>query len=225
MLTKQHIAALVGEFIGTAVLATVVLAVANSQIGIALFIGLAAGLALMLLVFSLGRISGTHLNPAITIGLWTVREIKTVRALTYIVAQMLGGIGAWALFNYLVGSDTWSNRETGYSSTILVAEVVGTAVFAFGIAAAIANKLEVGAKAAVIGGSLTIGVLVASIASPAFLNPAVAFAAQTWNWTFVLGPVLGSVIGFNLYTLLISSATSPVAEPKVKVEKTVPKKK
>lgn len=215
MLTKQHVAALTGEFVGTAVLAMAVIALVNSQIPYVFFIAIAAGLALGMMVFALGRISGTHINPAVTIGLWTVREITTVRAFTYIVAQMLGGLAALALFNYLVGRDVWTIQTPPFDATVLVAEVVGTAVFTFGIAAAVANKFTGGAKAAAIGGSLTLGIFIASVASPAYLNPAVALANQTINWAFVLGPILGAVIGFNLYTLLISAATAPVNGPKV----------
>lgn len=220
MFSKQHVAALVGEFVGTAVLALAVLSVVNSQLGVAFFVALGAGLALLLMVFSLGRVSGTHLNPAVTVGFWSVRQISTIKAITYIAVQMLGGYAAFALFSYLSGAEGWTNRATGYDSQVLVAEVLGTAVFTFGIAAAVANNLQIGAKAAAIGGSLTLAIIIASVASPAFLNPAVALANQSWELsTFVLGPVLGAIIGFNLYTLLFSVATAPVKAPKVKVEK------
>lgn len=207
MLTKQHAAALTGEFVGTMVLAMAVLAMVNSQIPFVFFIALAAGLALTMMVFAIGRISGSHINPAVTIGLWTVREITTIRALSYIFAQMFGGFFALVTFNFLVGRDSMAVQVPDFSEQVLVAEVIGTAVFTFGIAAAIARKLKVGAQAAVIGGSLALGIFIASVASPAYLNPAVSLANQTINWSFVLGPILGSVIGFNLYTLLVSAAT------------------
>lgn len=221
MLTKQHAAALTGEFIGTAVLAAAVIALVNSQIPFVFFIALAAGLALAMMVFALGRVSGSHLNPAVTIGLWTVREITTIRAFTYIIAQMLGGVAALALMSYLLGRDNFTIQTPTFEAQVLVAEVIGTAVFTFGIAAAIANKLSVGAKAAAIGGSLALGIFIASVASPAFLNPAVALANQVINWAFVLGPILGAVIGFNLYTLLISTATAPVSEKSAAAVKSV----
>jgi glycerol uptake facilitator-like aquaporin len=210
MFTKQHIAALTGEFIGTAVLVLTVLALVNSQIPFVFFIAIAAGLALGMMVLTLGRISGLHFNPAVSIGLWTVREISTLRMLFYIIAQLFGALAALSLFNYLLGRDSWTLQTPTFDAQVLVAEVVGTAVFTLGIAAAVAQKFTGGAKAAVIGGSLTVGIFIASVASPAFLNPAVALANQTINWAFILGPILGSVIGFNLYTLMISAATSPV---------------
>lgn len=211
MFTNQRVASLVAEFLGTAILALTVLAVATSQIGLGYFVSLGAGLALVLLVLSIGNISGAVVNPAVTIGLWTVRQITTLRAVAYIIVQLLGGLAAFGLFSYLTNSDTWTNRSAGYDSTILVAEVLGTAIFAFGIAAAVFQRMSGVTKALTIGGSLTLGIMVASIASSAFLNPAVALSAQTWELgSYVLGPVLGAIIGANLYSLLYLSANAPV---------------
>ena len=100
MTMRSKIAMLAAEFLGTAVLATVAINISRSQIGIGYFVAIGVGAALAMLVLGLGPISGGHFNPAVTIGLWTVRKIKTVTALAYLAVQMLAGLAAWQLANY-----------------------------------------------------------------------------------------------------------------------------
>lgn len=205
MITKEKIAMLVAEFLGTAILTLTVLSISTSNIGIGYFVSFGAGLVLLLMVFAIGGVSGAVINPAIAIGLWTVRKLSTYQTVLYIAVQLLGGIAAYYLFSYISGKD-WENRGE-YDTKVLVSEVVGTAIFAMGIAAAVFQRLSGTAKALVIGGSLTLGIMVASAGSSAFLNPAVALGARSWEWgSYVLGPVLGAIIGFNLYNLLFASS-------------------
>jgi glycerol uptake facilitator-like aquaporin len=228
MITKQRVAALVAEFLGTAILVLAVLSISTSNIGIGYFVSFAAGITLFLMVLAIGGISGAHINPAVTIAMWTVRQIRTYRAILYIAVQLLGGYAAYALFSYMTGKD-WNNQGE-YDTKLLVAEVVGTAIFTMGIAAAVFQKLKGFTQAVVIGGSLTLGIMVASAASSAFLNPAVALGAQSWVWgTYVLGPVLGGIIGVNVYNLLFTASykasIAAAAERPAKLEKTTSAKK
>lgn len=221
MLSRNKIAMLVAEFLGAGVLTAVFLAVSKSNIGIPYFVALGVGLTLAALVTMLGPVSGAHLNPAITLGLWSARRIKTLPALTYIVAQLLGAICAYLLYTYFVNSH-WQNSGK-FESRVLVAEATGAFVFALGWAATIYQRME-GARAAfTIGAALTIGALVASVGSGGILNPAVALGARSWVWgTYVLGPVLGAIIGFNLYALLFAPAdalVSPLDKPKATKKK------
>jgi glycerol uptake facilitator-like aquaporin len=203
MFGRNKIAMLAAEFLGTGVLTSVIIAVSHSQLGIAYFVGLAAGLTLLAMTFVFGGVSGAHLNPAITIGLWTARRVKTLPALAYIAAQLLGGICAYLLYTYLV-NQSWSNTGE-FDSRIMVAEAVGAFIFSLGWAAAVYNKLDNAKAAAVIGVSFMVGVVVAAAASAGVVNPAVALGSRMWVWgTYVLGPVLGAVIGFNLYALLFA---------------------
>lgn len=225
MVTRNKIAMLVAEFVGVGVLTTIALAVSQSNVGIPFFISGAVGLALAVLVLMLGNVSGAHLNPAITLGLWSLRRVKTLPAIGYIAAQLLGGLAAYYMFSYFVDS-TWENAGT-FDARILVAEAVGAFVFAMGWAAALYQKFTGLQQAAVIGASLTVGILIASTASVAagvfsggFINPAVALGAQAWVWgTYVLGPVLGAIIGFNLYALLFASAGELAASEKAASKK------
>ena len=209
MLTRKKAAMVLAEFLGTGFLTLAVLAVSKSSIGIPYFVAIAAGLVVATVTLTLGAISGAHLNPLITIGMWSVRRVKTVIGLVYIIAQLAGGIAAYFLFAYFVGQH-WHNTGT-FEAKTLVAEAVGGFIFSLGFAAVVFQKLRGGVAAATIGMSLTLGVLVAAAGAGGIVNPAVALGARSWVWgTFVLGPVLGGIIGFNLYSLLFASASELV---------------
>jgi glycerol uptake facilitator-like aquaporin len=202
MFRKNKLAMLVGEFLGTMALTLIVLAISHSQLSLGYFIATSAGLMVALMTLSLAGISGAVFNPAMTIGLWTVRKLRTLQALSYLLVQLAAGAVAWELFVYLTKLTGVHNTGT-YSARVLVAETVGTFIFAFGWAAAIYQRFNLFTKAVTIGGSLTVGALVASLGSAGLLNPAVALGLHQWGWgTYVLGPILGAVIGFNLYNLL-----------------------
>lgn len=222
---------LVAEFLGTATLTLVVLSVQRSTIGIAYFVALAAGLTIAAMTYIFTNVSGAHFNPAITIGAWTARKVKTIPAIGYIVAQLLGGWAAYGIYTYFVNS---SLQKIGgqYSARILVAEAVGLFIFAFVWAAVAAQKLS----ASIVGAGFTLGIVVASAASIGFLNPAVALGGRAWEiwgsmgWgTYVLGPILGSIIAFNLYDLIFSekgfnfSLVNGASTPKATVSKPITK--
>lgn len=203
MFGRKKIAMIVAEFLGTATLTLVVLAVSKSTIGIPYFVALAAGLTIATMTLALGAVSGAHLNPAITIGLWSARRIKTIPAIVYVAAQLIGAGAAYMLYTYFIGQH-WKN--TGhFDGHVLIAEAVGTFVFSLGWAAAVYQKFGETKAAAAVGAALSLGVIIASAASVGILNPAVAFGMRSWVLgSYVLGPILGAVIGFNLYGLLFA---------------------
>jgi glycerol uptake facilitator-like aquaporin len=93
----------------------------------------------------------------------------------------------------------------------MVAEALGTLVFVFGWAAAAAHKYEGLLLGATVGASLALGILVAAIASNGLINPALAIGIHSWNvfgssgWgNYVLGPVVGGIVGVNLYNYVFS---------------------
>jgi len=203
---------LVSEFLGTGLLTLTVLAITHSQLSLAYFVATAAGLTVVLMTLALAGISGAVFNPAMTLGLWTVRKLRTLQALSYIVVQLAGGAVAWWLFVYFTKL-TGIHNSGHFEARTLVAETVGTFVFAFAWASAIYQRFSLYAKAATIGGGLTAGALIASLGSAGVLNPAVALGLHQWGWgTYVLGPVLGAVIGFNLYNLLFVETELAEAE-------------
>ena len=220
MFRKNKLAMLVSEFLGTGVLTLIVLSLSHSQLSLPYFIATAAGLTVTLMVIALADISGAVFNPALTIGLWTVRKLKTVQALSYIIVQFLGAAAGWYLFLYFTKLTGVKNTGT-YDARLLVAEVVGTFIFSFSFAAALYQRMNLGLRGLMVGGGLVMGSLVASLGSAGILNPAVAMSLHQWGWgTYVLGPVLGAVVGFNLYNLLfveteVAEAAEAKAEAKV----------
>lgn len=220
MFRKNKLAMLVGEFLGTAALTLTVLSISHSQLSLAYFVSSAAGLMMLLMVLALGGISGAVFNPAMTIGLWTVRKLRTLQALSYIAVQLLGGAVAWWLFVYFTKINGVHNTGT-FSGRVLAAEIAGSFIFAFVWAAAVYQRFSLFARAATIGGGLMAGALVASLASAGIDNPAVALGLRQWSWgTYVLGPVLGAIIGFNLYNLLfVQTEVAEVAEARVEKRK------
>ena len=214
MFGRRKIATIVAEFLGTGVITLVFLTTLRSQLALAFFIALAAGLAVSVMTFAVGRVSGGYFNPALTIGAWFSRQISTVTAIIYIAAQMLGGILAYLLFTYLV-NNTLPTAKGHYNGRVLTAEVVGTAIFAFGWAASAAyQRVSAAASATIAGVSYVIGLIAASsTVGLAFLNPALALGARTWVWsTYVLGSVLGAIVGFGLYQLLFFGTEVATAE-------------
>lgn len=213
MFGRKKIAMVVAEFLGTGFLTLVFLAIQRSTIGVPYFVAIGAGLIVATLAVAVGSVSGAHFNPAITIGLWTTRRVKTLAAATYIVAQLLGGWAAYGVYTYFVNS---SLQPIGgqYTARIMIAEAVGMFIFAFLWAAIAAQRVV----ASWIGAAYALGVIVAAAASIGFINPAVALGARAWNiwgsmgWgTYVLGPVIGGIVGFNLYQIFFTDQYDGVA--------------
>ncbi|MCA9343356.1 aquaporin [Candidatus Saccharibacteria bacterium] len=204
LLTRKRLAPLIAELLGTFILTFAVLSVSKSAIGIPYFVALAVGLTLSILVFTIGSTSGAHVNPAVTFGLWSVRKISTLKGILYIVSQFIGAIFAWKLYVYLINNTIPSIGSKSFDWRIFTAEMVGTMIFTFGIGAAVYQGLEGGKKAATIGGSLTLGVIVASVVSNGVLNPAVALGIQSWGIEYFVAPLVGGLIGFNLYALVFA---------------------
>lgn len=202
MFKRENVASAVAEFFGTAVLTTVVLAVAKSQLGLPYFVGIAAGLTLMILVSMIGNTSGSHVNPAVTLSLWSVKKINTLKAVLFIVMQCAGALVAFRLFSYLTGSSTNVER-IAYDPKLFIAEAVGAFVFIFGISSAVFQKYEGGRLAGAIGGSLFVGVLVASTSSAAILNPAIALSL-VWGTPYFVAPIVGGVLAANIYSTLFA---------------------
>ena len=216
-ISTRRIAMLGAEFLGTGLLTLAVISIKTSGVGYSFFVALGAGLAYAVLTFVLGSNSGAQLNPALTIGLWTTRKIKTAPAVLYIALQLLGGWAAYGLYVYLVKTHL-QNTGGAYSMRVMVAEGVGTAVFVFGWAAAAAKKYDGLLLGATVGASLALGILVAAIASNGLINPALAIGTHAWDvfgssgWgNYVLGPVVGGVVGVNLYNYVFSPSAAKMS--------------
>jgi glycerol uptake facilitator-like aquaporin len=214
MFGKNKVAALVAEFIGAGALTLLILSVQRSTIGVPFFVAAAAGLTVAVMAFSFYRVSGAHFNPAITIGMWTARRIPTLTALMYVVVQVLGAWAAYGLYTYFV-NNTLAPIGGHATYRILVAEIVGTGIFTFAYAGAVYQKFSATAVGAAAGIGLMLGAIAASTAALGLLNPAVAVGVRAVNWAYIAGPIVGGLIGVNLYALLFAET-----EPKVKAATT-----
>ena len=164
-----------------------------------------AGLVLGLFVYSVGHISGTHINPAVTIGLWSIKKIEPRDALFYIVAQFLGALISLTLVSTVFVRGTTIGVPAGNTTVVGIAEMFGAFFFAFGIAAVVYGKVSSQISGLMIGGSLLVGITIAALlGSNGVLNPAVAFGIESFSMMYVLGPILGSVLGMQAYKYLVS---------------------
>lgn len=201
LFSKEKLQLLLAEFLGTALLCVVVLRVSHVfGLGTAAwYTSLSAGLALALIVALFGRFSGAHVNPAITIGLWTLKKIDAATAIVFVSTQMLAGASTLLLYDYLTGQKLVMSGSSTFSGRVFIAEMIGSLIFGVGVAMAATRELKEGFASFVIGVSLAIGALVASLAAPGFLNPAVALANNAWDKTVIIAPIVGIAVGMNLY--------------------------
>lgn len=159
-----------------------------------------AALTLGIFVYSIGHISGAHINPAVTIGAWSIKKITVHDTLGYIVAQTVGAVVAMlvaAMYN------PTAVASLPASAGIFFAELIGTFFFTFGIASVVYGKTPAPLAGVVVGGSLLLGVAFATLlGSGGILNPAVALGIGSFNISYLLGPIFGSVLGMNVYKRL-----------------------
>jgi len=203
MFGQKKIAMIVAEFLGAGLLSLALYTIL-ARTSFPIFTATAEAVSISLLVMIFGEVSGGHFNPAVTLAHWTRSRISTTHAIVNIAAQMLGGFAAWGLIRYFMGHTLTSLAGAKFAWAPFIAEAIGTAVFTFGIGAAVYMKVEGAKFASAVGLSLFLGILVASLGSNAILNPAVALGVQSWDWAYAAGPLVGGIVGINLYALLFA---------------------
>lgn len=208
-LNRTNATPLLGEFLGTATLVLVALALSEiTSVSYFVATSVAATLGVVYMMFS--GLSGAHINPAITFGMWTARRVGTVRAVTYIIAQLLGGFVSWQLYQYFT-DHTLQSRSVNWDWRVLIAEAVGTLVLSMGFAAAISRGFTLLESGLTYATSLFVGIMIAATAAAGFLNPAVALGLRSFDWVYILGPLVGALVGINLYGYLFAPATARVS--------------
>ncbi len=217
------------EFFGTFWLVlggcgSAVIAGAFPGVGIGLLgVALAFGLTVLTMAFAIGHISGCHLNPAVSIGLWAGGRFPAAKLPPYIVAQVLGAIAAGGVL-YLIASGTpgfemkgfaangYGEHSIGKYSLLagLLCEIVMTAFFLIVIMGATDKRAPAGFAPIAIGLALTPIHLISIPVTQTSVNPArstgVAVYVGGWAieqlWLFWLAPIVGGVIGAKVYTFL-----------------------
>jgi len=218
------------EFIGTFWLVfggcgSALLAAGFPGMGIG-FVGvsIAFGLTVLTIAYSLGHISGAHLNPAVTIGLWMGGRMAAKEILPYIVSQILGAIAAAGVLYIIVtgnGSSPGSFAANGYGEhspgqysmlAAIVTEFVMTFMFLLIILGSTDEKAPQGFAGLAIGLALTLIHLVSIPVTNTSVNPArsisQAIFAGDWAlsqlWLFIVIPILGAVLAGIVYKYLKS---------------------
>lgn len=152
-----------------------------------------AGLTVGLFVYLVGPLTGAHLNPAVTLGIASIRKISTQDAVFYIFSQFIGA-GAAIGLGYLLSGDTVTVAHDALLMTG-VAEALGAFFLCFAVTAATLGKLQADVTGVVVGGSLLLGLYIAMPFSNAILNPAVALGIGSFGSMYILGPIVGAVVG------------------------------
>jgi aquaporin Z len=226
MSTRNYVAEVIGTFWLTfAGCGSAVIAAGFPQVGIGLLgVSLAFGLTVVTMAYSIGHISGCHLNPAVTIGLAAGGRFPAGQVVPYIVAQVVGAIlAATVLYFIAVGAPGFdlakgfasngygehSPGKYGLASAFLT-EVVMTMMFLFIIMGATHGKAPAGFAPLAIGLGLALIHLVSIPVTNTSVNPArstgPALFVGGWAlqqlWLFWLAPIIGGVLGGVIYRWL-----------------------
>ncbi|MGS0691112.1 aquaporin Z [Shewanella sp. 0m-4] len=217
------------EFIGTLWLVlggcgSAVLAATFPEVGIGfLGVAFAFGLTVLTMAFAIGHISGCHLNPAVSVGLWAGGRFPASELLPYIIAQVAGGIvGAGILYLIASGQDGFNlsagfasngygdRSPGGYSLTAaLICEIVMTLFFLLIILGATDARAPKGFAPIAIGLGLTLIHLISIPVTNTSVNPArstapalfVGEAALSQLWLFWVAPIIGAIIAGMIYKI------------------------
>ncbi|MES9876889.1 MAG: aquaporin Z [Candidatus Sedimenticola sp. PURPLELP] len=222
-LTKK----LAAEFIGTFWLVlggcgSAVLAAAFPEVGIGLLgVSLAFGLTVLTMAYAIGHISGCHLNPAVTLGLWSGGRFPTAELAPYIATQVAGGIAGAAILFTIASGATGFDVTAGFASNgygahspggydltaALITEIAMTFMFLVIILGATDKRAPAGFAPISIGLGLTLIHLISIPVTNTSVNPArstgVALFQGDWAisqlWLFWLAPIVGAIIAGLLY--------------------------
>jgi aquaporin Z len=219
--------AYVAEFFGTFWLVlggcgSAVLAAAFPDVGIGLLgVSLAFGLTVLTMAFAIGHISGCHLNPAVSVGLWVGGRFPANQLLPYIVAQVVGAIVAGGVLYVIASGQAGFDVAAGFASNgygehspggytmmaALVTEIVMTMMFLVIILGATDKRAPKGFAPIAIGLGLTLIHLISIPVTNTSVNPArstgVGLYVGDWAvsqlWLFWVAPIVGAVIGAVVY--------------------------
>jgi aquaporin Z len=222
------------EFVGTFWLVlggcgSAVLAAAFPDVGIGLLgVSFAFGLTVLTMAYAIGHISGCHLNPAVSVGLWAGGRFPANQLLPYIVAQVLGGIVAGGVLFLIASGQPGFDVAAGFASngygthspggyslmSALITEVVMTMMFLLIILGATDKRAPQGFAPLAIGLGLTLIHLISIPVTNTSVNPArstgVALFVGDWAvaqlWLFWVAPIAGALLGAIVYRFIGKTA-------------------
>lgn len=224
------------EFFGTFWLVlggcgSAVLAAGFPDVGIGLLgVSLAFGLTVLTMAFAIGHISGCHLNPAVSIGLWAAGRFQAKELVPYIISQVLGGIAGAGVLYLIASGKAGFELSAGFASNgfgehspgkyglvaALVTEVVITMMFLLVILGSTDKRAPQGFAPIGIGLCLTLIHLISIPVTNTSVNPArstgVAVFVGDWAiaqlWVFWVAPIVGAVLGALVYKFIGSEESA-----------------
>ena len=215
---KKYVAEFIGSFVlvffacGTA--AVVGCSAANGT-GY-LLTALAFGLVIVAMAYSIGNISGCHINPAVSVAMYVSRKLSKEDFIGYVIAQFLGSIVGAALLALFVGRDSGLGANALYNGSVILSlliEIILTFVFVLSILG-VTSKVENGAVAGiVIGLSLTLVHILGISFTGTSVNPARSFGpalfvggeALSSVWVFLLAPLAGGALAAVVYKFIAAT--------------------
>ena len=223
---KQYGAEMVGTFwLVLGGCGSAVLAAAFPEVGIGLLgVSLAFGLTVVTMAYAIGHISGCHLNPAVSIGLWASGRFPAHKVPAYIISQVLGGLLAGGVLFLIASGQDGFSLSSGFASNgygahspggysllaALLTEVVMTMMFLFIILGVTDKRAPQGFAPLAIGLTLTLIHLISIPVTNTSVNPArstgVALYVGDWAlsqlWLFWVAPIVGALIGAVVYRFI-----------------------
>ena len=175
------------------------------------------GLIVMAMIYSVGDVSGAHLNPAVTIGLWISSRLPGRCVAPYIVAQLLGALAASATLLSMFGNRAYlgATLPSGSAWQSFALETVLTALLMFVILNVSTGPKESGVMAGIaIGGVIALEAMFAGPICGASMNPARSFAPAviaghfTSLWIYLTGPVIGAIIAVPCWRMTRSTSVT-----------------
>jgi glycerol uptake facilitator protein len=237
-LTAEALGTAILVFIGAGSVPLTVLLTGKNPFGSAELstISFAFAFAIFAAVYSVGHISGCHINPAVTVALWATRKIDSNTAVSYIAAQIVGAfLGAALTLVILTGNhpETLGLGAVSVSANAgnvvgFLAEVIGTAILVFTVFGAAVDGRAPAGFAGVVIGFIVYGIII--LVGPitgAALNPARQIGPQVLEaiigkttdfgqiWVYIAGPIAGGIVGAFLYEFVGHHATATVPGPAV----------
>lgn len=183
---------LIAECLGTFILTLVVLVSVNNK-DFPIPTPIIAAATLGFFVITIGKISGCHINPAITVALAFLKKITPNEAVLYIFVQIIGALLARVIASIFIPNLGVLIVQTNITTTL--AEIIGAGMLGYGVGSVVFKNVQENLAGVVIGTALFLGIEIAAIGSNAILNPAVAAGIGSAGIAYLLGPVLGASVG------------------------------
>ena len=213
---------LIAEALGTYCLvfagtgAVIVDQVTGGKVG-GLGISLVFGLIVLAMIYTIGHVSGAHMNPAVTVGFYVAGQHPVAEVLPYAIAQVSGAVAASLTLKFLFphAATLGATLPAGPAFQSLVLETILTAILMFTIMGVAKDDRAEGAMAGIaIGAVVALEAAFGGPISGASMNPARSFAPAfvsldfAHHWVYWAGPILGAVLGARLYALIREPGSS-----------------